>query len=44
MKTYLKLTFNHELAIAKIVITQKAKTDAQSTKFKETPDHAFLRL
>ena len=46
MKIYLKLTLYHELAIVEISFTQKAETEAQSTKFKVTPDtmvmHAYV--
>ena len=42
MKTYLKLTFYHEQAIAKIFITQTARTEAQSTEFKEMPDATVM--
>ena len=42
MKTYLKLTFYHELAIAMICFAQKARTEAQSTKYKETPDTTVM--
>ena len=38
MKIYLKLTLYHELAIIEISFTQKAETEAQSTKFKVTPN------
>ena len=38
MKMYLKLTLYHELTIAKAFSTQKARTDAQSIKFKVMPD------
>ena len=48
MKMDLKLTLYYELAIPKILFTQKAKAEAQSTKFKVMPDttvmHASLRL
>ena len=42
MKMYLKLTLNHELAIASIFLTQKARREAKSTKFKVTPDTTVM--
>ena len=42
MKTFLKLTFYHELTIAKTVFTQKARTAVQSTKVKVTPDTTVM--
>ena len=35
---HLKMTLCHKLAIAKIIVTDKTKTEAQSKKLKVTPD------
>ena len=35
---HLKMTLYHKLAVAKIFFTDETKTEAQSTKFKVTPD------
>ena len=38
MKMHLKMTLGHKLAVAENCFTEEAKTEAQSTKFKVTPD------
>ena len=38
MRMRLKLTFYYKLAFAESFFTEEAKTEAQSTKFKVTPD------
>ena len=38
MKMHLKMILNHKLAVAEICFTDETNTEAQSTKFKVTPD------
>ena len=38
MKVHLKMTLGHKLAIVEIFFTEVTKIEAQSMKFKVTPD------
>ena len=38
MELHLKMTLYHKLAVVEIFFTEKTKIEAQSTKFKVTPD------